>query len=266
MRKVYPDTDIKKDLKNNEGFLFINKITPSDIAFVISILKNGHNVWYQTMKINQLGAAVHGERERRLHPVFTRGKGKKKEQGMSLWSVEGLKYFRRDEKWKDVYADNEKKQMMYGEFENWLNMYGKNITVGKSNKTLHSVLARWTLKNDDKLRKTVESECNGSKEEEEQGYKSDRGYHLLSKTWLREEREKQNGNEGSDVEKADMAQRGNKDNVEDKIEESADEINSSTFTLTKRKYARGHQNVGSPAKATRSHTTRGEEERWGRRG
>ncbi len=34
-----------------------------------------------------------------------------------------------------MYADKKKKQMMYGEFENWLNMYGKNITVGKSNKT-----------------------------------------------------------------------------------------------------------------------------------
>ena len=48
--------------------------------------------------------------------------------------------------------------MIYGEFENWLIMYGKNIMVGKSNKTLHSVSARWTLKDDDKLRKTVESE------------------------------------------------------------------------------------------------------------
>ena len=43
--------------------------------------------------------------------------------------------------------------MMYGEFENWFNMYGKNITVGKSNKTLHSVLAKWTLKDDDKSRR-----------------------------------------------------------------------------------------------------------------
>jgi hypothetical protein len=49
-----------------------------------------------------------------------------------------------------VYADNEKKRMMYCEFENWLNMYSKNITVEKSNKTLHSVLARWTSKDDDK--------------------------------------------------------------------------------------------------------------------
>jgi hypothetical protein len=201
-----------------------------------------------------------------IKTVFNGGKGKKKEQGISLWSVEGLKYFRHAEKqWKEVYLDDEKKQMMYGEFENWLNMYGKDITVGKSNKTLHSVLVRWTSKNDDKSRKTVESKCNGSKEEEEEGYNSDRGYNLLSKAWSREEREKQNRNKGSDVEKADEARRGNKDNVEDKIEESADDINSSTFTLPKKKYARGQQNVDSPAMATRSHTTRGEEERRGRR-
>ncbi len=66
LRKVYPDTDIKKDLKNNEGFLFIDRITPSDIVFVISILKNGCNIWNQTIKMKQLGAAVHGEREMRL--------------------------------------------------------------------------------------------------------------------------------------------------------------------------------------------------------
>jgi hypothetical protein len=63
------------------------------------------------------------------------------------------------------------------------------------------------------------------------------------------------------VEKADKTWRGNKDDVEDEIEESADKITGSTFTLTKRKYARGQQHVGSPAKATRSHTTRGEDER-----
>jgi hypothetical protein len=78
VRKVYPDTDIKNDLKNNEGFSFIDRITPSDVAFVISILENGCNVWDQTIKMKQLGAAVHGEREIRLRPLFTGGKGKKK--------------------------------------------------------------------------------------------------------------------------------------------------------------------------------------------
>ncbi len=43
--------------------------------------------------MKQLGAVVHGERETRLRPLFTGGKGKKKEQG-----IEGLKYFRHAEK------------------------------------------------------------------------------------------------------------------------------------------------------------------------
>ncbi len=84
VRKVYSDTDIKNDLKNNEGFLFIDRITPSDIAFVISILKNGCDPWDQTIKMKQLGAAVHGERETRLRLLFTGGKGKKRARYESI--------------------------------------------------------------------------------------------------------------------------------------------------------------------------------------
>ncbi len=62
-RKVYSDSDIKTDLKNIEGLSFIDKITPSDIAFVISVSKNGREVWDQNIKMKQLGAAVHGNRE-----------------------------------------------------------------------------------------------------------------------------------------------------------------------------------------------------------
>jgi hypothetical protein len=39
VRKVYLDSNIKTDLKNNEGLSFVDRITPSDIAFVISVLK-----------------------------------------------------------------------------------------------------------------------------------------------------------------------------------------------------------------------------------
>ena len=114
---------------------------------------------------------------------------------MSLWSVEGLKYFRcAERKWTEVYMDSVNKRKMYGEFENWLNEYSKDIKVGKSNKTLHSVLVRWTTKDDNKQTKTEESECDGSEEEEEEGYGSEMGYDLLSKTWLREIREKPNIN------------------------------------------------------------------------
>jgi hypothetical protein len=98
VRKVYSESDIKTDLKNNEGLSLVDRITPSDIAFIISVLKNGHDVWDQNITMKQLGAAVHGDRETKIQPLFTGGKGKKKEQGKSLWSGEGLKYFKRAEK------------------------------------------------------------------------------------------------------------------------------------------------------------------------
>ncbi len=77
---------------------------------------------------------------------------------------------------------------IYGGFETWLNKYGKEITVAKiSNKTLHSVMARWTSKDKCKLGKIVKSESNESKDEEDKGYCSDKGNNLLSRTWSREE-------------------------------------------------------------------------------
>ncbi len=62
-RKVYSDSDIKTDLKNNEGLSFVDKITPSDLALVNSVLKNGIDVWDQNIKMKQLGEAVHGDRQ-----------------------------------------------------------------------------------------------------------------------------------------------------------------------------------------------------------
>ena len=74
--------------------------------------------------MKSLGMAVHAEKGLKLRPLFTGGKGKKKGQGMSLWSVEGLKYFRHAErrKWTEVYVDSVDKQKMYGKFEYWLNV------------------------------------------------------------------------------------------------------------------------------------------------
>jgi hypothetical protein len=65
--KVYSDSDIKTDLKNNEGLSFVDRITRSDIAFVISVLKNGRDVWDQN-------AAVHGD----SHHCLLEGKERKR--------------------------------------------------------------------------------------------------------------------------------------------------------------------------------------------
>ncbi len=148
--------------------------------------------------------------------------------------------------------------MMYGGFESWLNKYGKDITVGKkSNKILHSVMARWTSKDNDMSRKTLELECNISKEEEEdKGYCSDKGYKLLSKMWSREERNKEKRNEGIDVDRTDKASRGN-GNGKEKMSESGDEVHGRSFLLLRNRFDKGQQKMGSLAKETRS-STRGD--------
>ena len=145
VRKVYPDTEIMRDLKNNEGMSFIDKITPSDIAFIISVIKNGRNVWDESIRVRTLGMAVHGEKGPKAKPLFTGGKGKKRGDGMSLWSNQGMKYFMKAQgKLTSVYLDEASTREMYAEFEQWLNEYSTNVKVGKRvNKTLHSVLARW---------------------------------------------------------------------------------------------------------------------------
>ncbi len=90
-------------MRNNEGLSFIDIISPSDLAFVISVIKNGWDVWDQKIRMKELGAAVHGEQEVKVRPLFTEGTGKKKEQGKSLWSDEGMKYFQRAEKHVERY-------------------------------------------------------------------------------------------------------------------------------------------------------------------
>ena len=47
VRKVCPDSIITRDLSENVGASFIDMITPSDIAYVICLVKNGKDMWDQ---------------------------------------------------------------------------------------------------------------------------------------------------------------------------------------------------------------------------
>jgi hypothetical protein len=40
VRKTHLDSEIKRQLKSNEGMSFVDLITSSEIAFVISVIKN----------------------------------------------------------------------------------------------------------------------------------------------------------------------------------------------------------------------------------
>jgi hypothetical protein len=47
VRKVHPDSIIMQDLSENVGVSLVNMITPSDIAYVICLVKNGKDMWDQ---------------------------------------------------------------------------------------------------------------------------------------------------------------------------------------------------------------------------
>ncbi len=79
VQKVHSDSAIKSELKHNEGLLFIDIITPSNIAFVISVIENSREVWDQKIRVTKFSAALPpSEREVKLRPLFTEGSGEKR--------------------------------------------------------------------------------------------------------------------------------------------------------------------------------------------
>jgi hypothetical protein len=78
VRKAHSNSAIKRELRNNGGLLFDDIISPSDIAFVISEIKNGRDVWDQKIRMKEMGAAVHGKQNVKVRPLFTEGTGEKK--------------------------------------------------------------------------------------------------------------------------------------------------------------------------------------------
>ncbi len=149
---------------------------------------------------------------------------------------------------------------IYGRFETWLNKYGKEIAVAKNSmKTLHSAIARWTSKGKLKLGKSAELENNESKDEENEGYCSDKGNNLLSRTWSREEREKQkryedrNDNRGcNNNERNNNVNSSNSEDGEDKVSGG-----SSRERLDKRQQGWKGNKSDSPGKVMRG-SKRGE--------
>jgi hypothetical protein len=81
---------------------FLEMITPSDIAYVLALIKNSQGVWDQDMRV-AVNPHVLGGKEK-LRPLFTSSKGKKRIFGKCVWTREGLEYFYTAEmNWKKVY-------------------------------------------------------------------------------------------------------------------------------------------------------------------
>ena len=82
------------------GTTIFQVLTPSKIAYVIAVLKNGKEMWDNEEEGNK------GSKKAR--PLFTSGKGTKQSYGITLWNKEGFEYYNYTEKnWRDVYNSKE---------------------------------------------------------------------------------------------------------------------------------------------------------------
>ena len=116
VRRVKSDMEWKKLLKRNPEKPFLMFVTPSDIAFILSLIKNGMKMWDQAKGQEDNPT----ERESKAQPLFTKGEGQKRESGMSVWSNEGLNFYYTAEKnWKNVYNDNDELSNMCNKWERW---------------------------------------------------------------------------------------------------------------------------------------------------
>ena len=94
VRHIHSDRYYRMLLIENLGTTFLDIITPSDIAYVIAVIKNNADVWDQDVRMKNMGAKVMGNKEKKMQPLFTKGEGRKREKGESLWNKEGIIIYR----------------------------------------------------------------------------------------------------------------------------------------------------------------------------
>ena len=113
IRRMKPDLTWKKLLSSNKNTPFPNWITPSDIAYVLAIIKNGKEMWDEARSPST-------SLEKKARPLFSAGEGIKRESGVSMWNKAGLEYYYTVERnWKKVYNDKDQLSVLITGWENW---------------------------------------------------------------------------------------------------------------------------------------------------
>ena len=116
VRRMRSDLNWSKLLQKNPERPFLLFITPSDIAYVLALIKNGMAIWDQAKRLQE--NPTHGEKK--AVPLFTKGENLKRESGRTVWSKDGLNYYYTAEKnWKKVYNDKDEFSDLCNKWEQW---------------------------------------------------------------------------------------------------------------------------------------------------
>ena len=139
VRKIHSDRHIKNTLSSNPGMSFLDMIGPSDVAYVITVLKNSKATWLHNPADTTTAMPK---------PLFTRGESRKRVFGISTMSDEGHAFFREGVKnWKKVFQhDSSDYEILKTEWANWLRDEGGSVNNdGWRRKNIHSLLATRVL-------------------------------------------------------------------------------------------------------------------------
>jgi hypothetical protein len=174
--KGHSDEHIRKCLCYSAGRSFLDVIGPGDIAYIVLIIKNSKDMWDQDLRMQELGAQAMGNPEKKLKPLFTSESGQKRTQGKNLWNLDGMKYFHRVEKWRQVYDSKNDMKVLFKGWERWITTMGSDIKIRNGSKeTFKTVMGTWhegssqTFKMGDKQDDDKTWGLEG-------GYSSDRGH------------------------------------------------------------------------------------------
>ena len=124
VRRLYSDAWLTKKLKKYPERSFFQILTPSDIAYIISLVKNGKAMWDQEMDAVAENQDDEGEGEvkvkKKARPLFTSGMGKMRSFGVSLWNRVGLEYYHTaEDNWREVYNSKEMFSQLCNGWERW---------------------------------------------------------------------------------------------------------------------------------------------------
>ena len=119
VKYIYNVGEIKKWLYRNKGKSMLDFITPSDVAYCISLIENSSDLWDQDMQVKAaspdeqlkykgIGLANEEEREKyaKKVPKFTKGEKTKRTFGAVMWNQEGEEYYTKVKGvWEHVFRD-----------------------------------------------------------------------------------------------------------------------------------------------------------------
>jgi len=211
--KIYGISAFRKFCMERKGKSFMDKITPSDIAFTLAVIENGREVWEQEYYMKH---ATEEELEKyknpqleedeslrqkyiKKYPKFTSGKKQKRMYLQSCWNDEGMKYYKDALKvWTEGMADGNFKRWMDEKWDTWVQGHNfgghwRKKKIGPPQNGDDGVFGDNNDQDDSGDEACVTLPGDGDEEEEEDGFTNNRSKNGNGRHDTNEEENYENG-------------------------------------------------------------------------